>query len=98
MTHFDSLHDTGDLVAGELIGNHDVAWCQRGGKELLDVSQEGIIVGRAIMTRRPKLPDSFGLGRLYLRCWDPGRMHVVKLRQPRKRLRILRWRPRRLAP
>ena len=35
-------------VAGEVVGNHDVARFQRRGQELLDPAQEGAAVDRAI--------------------------------------------------
>ena len=52
MAGFDCLPDTGDLVAGEIVGDDNVTRRQRGGEELLDIGNEGIAIDRAIEHQR----------------------------------------------
>ena len=52
MAGFDRLSDTGDLVAGEVVGNDDVSRRQRGGEELLDIGQKSVAIDRAIEHQR----------------------------------------------
>ena len=43
-----NLSDTGDLVAGQVVGDDDVTDRQAGCQELLDIDGEGIAIDRAV--------------------------------------------------
>src|SRR4030088_3048312 len=52
----DSFAHARDLVAAEIVADHDVTWPQRGAKHLLDVGEESRAVDRAIEHQRCDQP------------------------------------------
>lgn len=49
---FNCLPDAGDLMAGEIVHDDDVARCKRRREDLLDISKKAITVHRAVENRR----------------------------------------------
>ena len=59
---FDRVLDPVDVMRGEVIGDHDVAGCERGHENLCDVGQKAVAVHRAVNDARCGQPGDAQTG------------------------------------